>query len=379
MRNIVFCCTVLVLTSWTVMAQETPENEAVEAIQEQMARVEEEEKRTLRKQVENINSLLENGVIDEVKAKELKIKAAEEVTKRIDERQAVLRETMFFLERKIDKPKKKDEVEILLDIDSYSKEKQGELLNLSRLPSRTETPVPDNWGQPLEEPAPTEIGEIKTRTTIDLVFALGLNNTVWEGISWEQNIEEETDYLFYSSRFWEIGLALKTPLEEKNRIRLKYGISYQMNELEPSGNRYFAETDGLVQLQDFPRFLNSSRFLAHNLVIPLHLEFGPTTLKSNAKGSYYSTSHKFKIGLGGYIGFNMAARQELEYPIIVRRQRFSRLEVQDDFRVNREIYGVSAYIGFGAFSLYGKYDLNAIFENGARDEQFVSMGFRVDL
>ena len=380
MKRIAHYLLVLFFASWSSFAQETPENEAIEALQQQMDRIEEEERNTLRKQVENINSLLENGVIDEAKARDLKIKAAEERTKRIDERQAVLKETMFFLESKMDEPqKRKEEIEILLDVESYSKETQGELLDLSRLSPRTENSLSVDPQEPMEEPIQQITGEVKTPTTVDLVFAIGLNNTVWEGISWEQNIEEETDYLFYSSRFFEIGLALKSPLEEQNRIRLKYGISYQLNELEPSGNRYFSETDGLVQLQQFPRFLHSSRFLAHNLVIPLHLEFGPTKLKSNGKGSYYSTSNKFKLGLGGYVGLNIAARQELEYSVLLRRQRFSRLEVMDDFSVNREVYGVSAYIGFGAFSLYGKYDLNTIFQNGARDEQFVSMGFRLDL
>ncbi|MEM9142318.1 MAG: hypothetical protein AAGA86_04975 [Bacteroidota bacterium] len=380
MGKITFCIMALLMVLGQGVAQENPETEAAEALREQLDRIEEEEKAILRKQVENINSLLENGVIDQTKAEELKIKAAEERTKKIDERQGVLRETLFFLESNIEKPKKKDEVEILLDVDSYAKETPGVLLDLSPSKDRVGTAELDyDKTVNLEERVESDVGKIYSPTTVDLVFALGLNNTVWEGISWERDIEEEADYLFYSSRFWELGFTLKTPLEEKNRIRLKYGLSYQLNELEPSGNRYFSQTEGLVQLQDFPGILLGSRFVAHNIVFPIHLELGPTRLKSGAKGGYYSTSNRFKIGFGGYLGLNLTSRQELEYPVILRRQRFTRLEVIDDFPVNREVYGISAYIGFGAFSLYGKYDLNAIFENGLRDEQFVSMGFRIDL
>ena len=97
------------------------------------------------------------------------------------------------------------------------------------------------------------------------------------------------------------------------------------------------------------------------------------------KEGYFSASNKFKIGLGGYIGVNLNARQELISTVVLRGRPFRSADISDDFDVNNEIYGLSAYIGFGAFSLYGKYDLNTIFQNDVLDQQFVSAGLRIDL
>ncbi|RKN81642.1 hypothetical protein [Ulvibacterium marinum] len=374
MKNIILLMLIIILPLAGIEAQEAPQEEVIEVLRKQLDIVEEEEKKALKKQVENINSLLDNGVINKAEADKLKLKAAEERTKKIDERQAVLLKTIFFLENNEETPKGSKEVEIFLDVDSYAKEKEGLKLNL---PKRKM--VPESTSQvPLETLPASEKKEIRNSTTLDIVLALGLNNAVRDGITW-QDIEDERDYLFYSSRFWEIGFALKTPLLKKNGLRLKYGVSYQRNELEPSGNRIFAEVDGQTVLQDFPSYLHKSSFVVHNLVLPIHLEFGPTKMKYNRKGGYYSTSNQFKIGIGGYVGISLDEEQRMEYPFLFRRRRFYRAETRGDYNVNQQIYGLSAYIGFGAFSLYGKYDLNTIFNNDSQDQQFVSVGFRLDL
>ncbi|WP_422079629.1 hypothetical protein [Ulvibacterium sp.] len=374
MKNIILLMLIIVLPLTGIEAQEAPKEEVIEVLRKQLDIVEQEEKKALKEQVENINSLLDNGVINKPEADRLKLKAAEERTKKIDERQAVLLKTIFFLENDGETPKGNKEVEIFLDVDSYAKEKEGLKLDL---PGKKTTP--DNSAEmPLEVPTVLENKEVRSPTTLDIVLALGLNNAVRDGITW-QDIEDERDYLFYSSRFWEIGFALKTPLLKKNGLRLKYGVSYQRNELEPSGNRIFAEVDGQTVLQDFPSYLHKSSFVVHNLVLPIHLEFGPTKMKYNRKGGYYSTSNQFKIGIGGYVGISLDEEQRMEYPFLFRRRRFYRSETRGDYNVNQQIYGLSAYVGFGAFSLYGKYDLNTIFNNDSQNQQFVSVGLRLDL
>ncbi|WP_343485958.1 hypothetical protein [Allomuricauda sp. d1] len=360
------------------MAQSDGERRAVAELQKELKIVEDQEKKALRAQIDNINSLLNNGVISQEEAKKLKLKAAMASTRKIEQRQASLRESIFFLEEKLKTPPRKDEVEIFLDVDNYSKETEGIMIQSPRTRAQLfEKPEPKPMPQ---KTIPVQRGEIKAPTTLDVVFALGLNNTVSEGITW-QAIEDEENYEFYSSRFWEVGLALKTPLWKKNGFRLKYGISYQLNELEPNGNRFFGVADGRSELQQFPRALSESRFLVHNLVLPVHLEFGPTKLKTRPDGTtYYSASNQFKIGVGGYIGYNLDAEQQLEYPILFRRRIFNKLERIDVPNINQQIFGLSGYVGFGAFSIYGKYDLNTIFEDDdLNNEQFVSVGVRIDL
>ncbi|MGB5821737.1 MAG: hypothetical protein WBG90_19800 [Saonia sp.] len=373
MKNVLLLSLIALFALLPVGAQQDEQRQTIDLLRKQLVAIEEEEKKALKKQIENINSLLDNGVINVTEANRLKLKSAEARTKKIDERQAVILETIYFLENKENTQKTSKDVEIFLDPDSYFN--NGEGLKL-RLPQK---PVPPEPSQIVPENLRVnDNSEPRSPTTLDVVFALGLNNTVRDGITW-QNIEDERDYLFYSSRFIELGLALKTPLWRKNGLRIKYGLSYQLNELEPSGNRFFAEIDGQTALQEASIPLSDSRFVVHNLVVPVHLEFGPTKKKYNSKGSYYSTSNKFKIGVGGYVGLSLRARQKLTYPIIINRRWFYRAEIIDDYDVNREVYGLSGYIGIGAFSLYGKYDLNTIFENGAEDEQFVSVGIRLDL
>lgn len=374
MKKTLLLILIAILSTLGIEAQEAPQSEAIEVLRKQLNIIEEEEKKALKEQVENINSLFENGVINKTESDKLKLKAAEERTKKIDERQAVILRTIFFLENNGKTPKGDKEIEIFLDVDSYTKEKEGQRLYL---PGKKT--VPEYSAEvPLEVSPVVENKEMRNPTTLDIVFATGLNNAVRDGITW-QDIEDESDYLFYSSRFLEFGFTLKTPLWKKNGLRLKYGVSYQRNELEPSGNRIFAEVDGQTVLQDFPSYLHKSSFVAHNLVLPVHLEFGPTKKKYNSKGGYYSTSNQFKIGLGGYVGISLDEEQRIEYPFIFRRRRFYRVERRGDYNVNQQIYGLSAYIGFGAFSLYGKYDLNTIFNNDSQNQRFVSVGLRLDL
>ncbi len=346
--------------------------ETIASLRKRIEQIEKEEKNALRKQVEDINSLLDNGVIGIGEANRLKLKAAEGRAQKIDERQAVLLETIAYLEKKKETQEVFDDVPIFLDIDAYFKE-NGSPTELEKTKERPLKVV-------ASEPADLVLNksELKSPTTLDLVFALGLNNTVKDGITW-YDIEDENDYLFYSSRFLEFGFTAKTPLVKKNGLRLKYGLSLQFNELEPSGNRFFTEIAGQTVLEEFPSYLNRSSFVVSNLVLPVHLEFGPTKKRYNSNGSYYSARNKFKIGIGGYVGLNLDARQKLEYRSLHRRRWWYNAEVIDGYDINKQIYGVSAYIGVGAISLYGKYDLNTIFGNGISDEQFVSAGLRIDL
>ena len=365
----------LVVGGTTLIAQE-PEIDTkatIELLHKRLEQIEQEEKKALKKQVEDINSLFENGVVGEEEADRLKLKAAEGRAQTIEKRQASVLETIAFLEKKNKSTSKKvGDVPIFLDIDSYIEESEETPEVEKNRATRLRVEEPQSESQAAINT------EIRSPTTLDLVFATGLNNIVREGITWS-DLEDETDYLFYSSRFLEIGFTLKTPLVEKNGLRIKYGLSLQFNELEPNGNRAFTEVDGQTILEEFPNRLYKSSFLVSNLVFPVHLEFGPTKRKYNLKGGYYSASNQFKIGVGGYIGLNLNARQKLLGTAVFRGRRFLTAQTTDGFDVNNEIYGVSAYIGFGAFSVYGKYDLNYIFANGVSDEQFVSVGLRIDL
>lgn len=374
MKNCLFLWLMLLFAFQPLTAQNDTKEETLEVLREQLATIEEEEKKGLKKQIENINSLFNNGVIDKIKADELKLKAAENIARKIEERQQVIVETIAYLEEKESRPKMVNGAEIFLDVDAYFNEKDTlppQPIKKKPLP-RKPAPIQTNLETPIE------VTELRSPTSVDLVFAMGLNNVVKDGVTW-YDLEDGVDYSFYDSRFFEIGLALKTPLMKKNGLRLKYGLSFQSNKLEINGNRSYTESDGITSLEASSRFLGESRFVVNNLVLPVHFEFGPTKKRQNNKGSYYSTKNKFKIGIGGYAGLNLSARQRVQNFFRYRNIRLLGEEVIDGYTTNQQIYGASAYIGFGAFSVYGKYDLNTIFENSVENEQFVSFGLRIDL
>ena len=108
----------------------------------------------------------------------------------------------------------------------------------------------------------------------------------------------------------------------------------------------------------------------------MFFEFGPS--KKIEKDTYfrYSTYRKFKVGLGGYAGFNIGTQQKLRYKEDGDRVK---QKIRKDYNTSDFVYGLGAYIGFGEISLYAKYDLNPIFKDQAVDQNNLSLGLRFDL
>jgi len=210
------------------------------------------------------------------------------------------------------------------------------------------------------------------RTSSDFVMAFGLNNVIIEGQSFD-----DSPYKFGGSRFFEIGWAWKTRVfKESNFMRIKYGYSFQMNGLKPTDNQYFVQQGNQTVLEEFPENLKKSKLTITNLVFPIHFEFGPS--KKIEKDTYfrYSTNNQFKIGLGGYGGFNIGARQKLKYEIDGERVKEKQ---KRGFNTTNLVYGVSGYIALDDVALYVKYDLSPIFKNQLVDQNNISIGLRFDM
>ncbi|UZO82276.1 hypothetical protein NBT05_07310 [Aquimarina sp. ERC-38] len=398
MKHFLFLLLLLLFVNKQVTAQNVGKTETLAILNQQLDEIKEEEKQNLKVQINNINSLLDNGVIGVNEANRLKMQAAEKTAKKIEERQTYLRQAITHLNGSGNTVRETRDSEIFSDIDTYfDKRNSVSPAKPQGYPQRPpvrqyQYPQPARgyqYQQPIQrnqQIAP--IGKkklwISTPTSVDLVLAGGLSNTIREEFDQitevsQENIEDERYYDLENSRFFEFGFALKTPLVRRNGIRIKYGLSYQTNILAPNGNRYFAERNGLTQLRVANEEIRRSRFVVNNLVVPIHFEIGSTRLKQTSESNYYSTKGQLKIGFGGYAGFNVHARQTLQTYERNRGLVYLRRQYIDGYDVNRYIYGLSAYIGVGGFSIYGKYDLNTIFNNGVEDERFVSVGLRFDL
>lgn len=210
------------------------------------------------------------------------------------------------------------------------------------------------------------------RTYSDLFLAFGLNNTITEGQSFD-----DSPYKIGGSRFFEVGLLWSTRVfKESNILRFRYGFSFQFNGLKPKDNMYLVENGNETFLEEFPENLDKSKFRMDNLVFPVFFEFGPSDKIEKDDHFRYSTENKFKIGVGGYAGFNMSTRQKLKFD---QDGDAVKQKIKSDYNTNNFIYGLAAYMGVEDTSFYIKYDLNPIFSHAGTDQRNISLGVRFDL
>ena len=126
----------------------------------------------------------------------------------------------------------------------------------------------------------------------------------------------------------------------------------------------------------FPDWFGS-RFRNVYLTAPVHLEFDFTKSKTNAEGkTIFKTHESVRFGIGGYLGIRVKSKQILEYD---ENGHDITVKEKGGFNTNDFIYGVSTYLGYGATSLYLKYDLNPLFKENAVKQNNISLGVRFDL
>ncbi|WP_028871549.1 hypothetical protein [Psychroserpens burtonensis] len=305
--------------------------------------IENEEREFLKAEVENINRRLDVGGITKDDAEILKKEAAKKRALNIENRMAILDNKIALLER---------------NDDGYSDETVQFGFSFEKFTGININPK--NKSRVYDK-----------RTTSDLVFAAGFNNAIGDG----QKIGDE--YSFMGSGFIELGVAWKTRLlKESNAVRLKYGVSLQWNKLTPKNDQYFVQDGNITNLEAFPSELSDVEFRITNLVVPIHFEFGPSKKIERKNYFRYSAENHFKVGIGGYAGFNIGTQQKLRFKEDGNRVK---QKIRRNYNATPFVYGVSAYVGYGGLGIYAKYDLNPVFENQTFDQHNLSLGFRFDL
>ena len=357
MRTIThFILGVAILFAVNVMTAQEEFQKRVEILKEQKNKITEQEKEALKFEVENINDRLENGDITVDEANMLKQKAAEKRALNIENRIAIVDNQINLLERNQGK------MLVLMELDTLNG--KGIRLGVDINGKPTILFKSTDWKKEIR---------YDRRTYSDFVLAVGLNNAIIEGQSLN-----DSPYKIGGSRFFEMGWQWRTRVfENSNFLRFNYGFSFQFNGLKPKGNQYFvALENGQTELQEFDFDLDKSKLRMDNLVFPVHLEFGPSKLKKTEETMRYSLRNQFRIGLGGYAGFNMSTRQKLKYD---RNGDNVKDKLKRGYNTNDLIYGLSAYAGVDGVLLYVKYDLNPIFKDALIDQRNVSLGLRFDL
>ena len=359
MQKIILYAVVLLCTIVTQLyAQETFEERA-KKISENITKITREEKETLKREVEDINKLLDNGSISTEKADAEKLKAAEERAKNIETRVAIEQTKLDALV--------KDQVDgtiatnATLETDTINMRRGRFIISYEK--GDKDYNKQQNHKQDYEK-----------RTTSQFVFAVGLNNLITDG---ETSSLEDSDYRTWGSHFYEWGFTNNTRIfKNDNLLHLKYGLSLMYNNLRPTDNRYFVKNGNQTELQEFGLDLRESRFRNVQLVVPMHLEFDFTPKTVSDDGvTKFQTHRSFRLGVGGYAGFNVKSKQILRYnedDIRIRNKE------KGDFNVSDFVYGLSTYVGYRETTLYLKYDLNPVFKNNTVDQNNISLGLRFD-
>ncbi|WP_445731945.1 hypothetical protein [Mariniflexile sp.] len=347
---------VLSLSVQFIHAQDTIQNvnnkDKIEVLKNLKEHIQNEERNFLKAEVEAINERLDKGDISSAEAEILKKEAAKKRALNIEDRLAIIDNKIALMKRNDEGYRINNEEDLSrvgFSIGGNDDSFAGIKINYKNKPKKYDL-----------------------RTSSDFVLAFGLNNAIIEGEKLD-----DSPYKFGGSRFFEIGWAWKTRVfKESNFMRFKYGYSFQMNGLKPTDNQYFVQQGDQTVLEEFPENLKKAKLSVTNLVFPVHFEFGPS--KKIEKDTYfrYSTDNQFKIGLGGYGGFNIDTRQKLKYELDGERVKEKQ---KHEFNTTNLVYGLSGYIAFDEVALYVKYDLSPIFKDQAIKQNNISIGLRFDM
>ncbi|MBK8515056.1 MAG: hypothetical protein IPL55_01815 [Saprospiraceae bacterium] len=368
--NRVLFITIIFALSLTVNGQSKFENK-VRELKRNIELVKEQEKETLKGEIELIYQKIENKEITSGQAEILKKNASEKsaaiIEAKIESMELQLRELI-----KSDINEEDNRIKSLDDQEN-EEDRDGGREKRDKTRNRDYDNLGNwsfNWnfgkrhkkrGEPL--------------TTTQFVFAFGLNNIVTNG---DLGTIEGNGIKLSNSRFYEWGWTWKTRLAPNSPfLNLKYGLSLTYNNLRPDNNQYYIKSGNKTLLAEHPYSLRDEPyFRMTNLVIPVHLEFDfSKKRKLDDDKIIIRTQNSIRAGIGGYAGINTRTKQILKYKTDGLRTDQT---TKGDYNTSDFIYGLSAYVGYKDISLYTKWDLNPIFTDNTVEQKNVSFGLRFD-
>ena len=333
------------------------------AIASEIKRVTEDEKKALKLEIEAIDNDVAKGIISSEKAGDLKLKKATEHAAIIETKVAIQESKLNqLIQDKVDgkfENEKADKVTGTMVVLGSSNDSIGK--------NRREINITSMKVYNGQE---DKLNRHSKRTTSQIVFAAGINNLVTAGSV------AKSDFRYWGSHFYELGLTYNTRIfKNNNLLHAKYGFSAMYNNLRATNNRSFTVNGDQTNLQGNFISLDDSRFRTVSLVVPVHLEFDFSGNETRDGKPFYKKHDSFRLGVGGYIGANVKAKQIISYQEngndVVNKER-------GDFNQDKLVYGLSTYIGYQSTSLYLKYDLSPLFKDNDVKQNNVSLGVRFD-
>lgn len=205
---------------------------------------------------------------------------------------------------------------------------------------------------------------IRTSSSLSVSFAYNFMNG--------ENLDIN-DFSYANNNYFAIGYNFKTRLDNNNHIRLLYGVTYQSHGTELNGNRFITQGNQ-SQIADLGFNADKAKFRQDQLVFPLHFEFGGSNRIEYEDGRVrFIDDEYWKFGIGGFAGFNMSSRAKLKY-----RQNDTDIKETriNNFDNEKFLYGLDAYVGYDSVALFGRMNLNKVFEKNSLDAQYITFGIR---
>ena len=217
--------------------------------------------------------------------------------------------------------------------------------------------------------------QAQTRGQFDIHY--GWNNLFEDG-QMVRNVNGEGGELRqWQSSVFTLGGAAKTRVgSDYSKFYVRYGMQFNWQHFRLKGNNVISkipEPDGVAFVPidsistDIFNVAKSS-FSVWYLDVPLMF-----TLDFSKKGM----DNGFSISAGGYGGIKLSQKRKIKFDDFNSDRSKERL--RNNFYLNQWRYGVLAQIGFGAFKITGKYDLNPLFRTDKTTPNYqvgsVAIGF----
>ena len=191
----------------------------------------------------------------------------------------------------------------------------------------------------------------RTRFRFDLDFG-------WDGLISSKDPQEAgieyPDFDMWPSMYFGFSFNSKTRLfKEDSPLHIKYGLGLQWSDFVVKKDYVLQKNNGRPEYVFDPigRDLQTSRIRNLYMTLPVMLQF------DFSKGNMDTG---FKFGVGAYGGVRFYTWQTLKYTDSFGDK--IKLMDRNKYFVNAFNYGLQAEIGYGSFSIIGKYDISPFFD-----------------
>ncbi|RYD81740.1 MAG: PorT family protein [Sphingobacteriales bacterium] len=170
--------------------------------------------------------------------------------------------------------------------------------------------------------------------------------------NWSNYNDEKIDMRETSNLGFDLALTQRFPFGKKEITGLNVGLGVSNVNLHTNFRTWEFDEDGAVLgnhiLMDPDKYLKNKLSLTY-IEIPLELSFAAK------RGDSTKTKPGFKFALGWRTGICVDAHNKYKTEDAIDKRK-------DFDNINRLRYGPTVRIGFGMFSIYGRYDLSSTFK-----------------